>query len=45
MKKVAIIDYGMGNLGSISNMVKFLGHEPIISSEKDTIKKLLTVTN
>ncbi len=38
MKKVVIIDYGMGNLGSISNMVKFLGHEPIISSEKDTIK-------
>ena len=32
-KKIAIIDYGMGNLGSISNMLKHLGYQSLITSD------------
>ena len=28
-----IIDYGMGNLGSIANMIKYLGYKSIITSD------------
>ncbi len=38
MKKVVIINYGLGNLTSVANAITFLGHEPIISSEKKDIK-------
>ncbi|MCT4598247.1 MAG: imidazole glycerol phosphate synthase subunit HisH [Vallitalea sp.] len=31
--KIGIIDYGMGNLGSISNALKYIGVEWIISSD------------
>jgi len=36
---IVIIDYGMGNLGSVVNMLKKLGVETVVSSDKDAIKK------
>ena len=35
---IVIIDYGMGNLGSVFNMIKKIGFECQISSDKETIK-------
>lgn len=35
----AIIDYGMGNVGSIKNMLYKLGHEAVITSSIDEIIK------
>lgn len=34
---IAVIDYGMGNLGSIVNMLKKIGAEAIITSDAETI--------
>jgi imidazole glycerol-phosphate synthase subunit HisH len=34
---ITIIDYGCGNLGSIQNMIKKIGGQSIISSDKDAI--------
>lgn len=36
---IAIVDYGLGNLGSISNMVKKVGGKSLITSNLDEIKK------
>ena len=36
---VVIIDYGLGNLGSIRNMLQFIGFDAVISSDKETISK------
>jgi len=36
---VCIIDYGIGNIGSIQNMIKKIGYESIVSSDPDVIKK------
>lgn len=36
--QIVIIDYGMGNLGSIKNMFKAVGAEAIITSKLDVIK-------
>lgn len=36
--KIVIIDYGMGNLGSVLNMLKYLGYDATITDEKDKIK-------
>lgn len=36
---VIIIDYGMGNLGSIRNMLEKIGYEAQISSEPDLISR------
>jgi glutamine amidotransferase len=36
---VIIVDYGMGNLGSIENMLKKVGIEAVVSSDKTMIKK------
>jgi len=36
---LTIIDYGMGNLGSIQNMLKKIGVNSMISSEKEDIEK------
>lgn len=33
MKKVAIIDYGLGNLRSVYNSFEYIGAQPIISSD------------
>ena len=38
-KKIVIIDYGMGNVGSISNMLKFIGVDSFITSDLETIEK------
>jgi len=35
---ITIIDYGMGNLGSVANMIKKVGGKSIITSDKDEIK-------
>lgn len=35
---ITIIDYGMGNVGSIKNMLKKIGHDSIISSNKSEIE-------
>lgn len=35
---ITIIDYGMGNLGSIKNMFKYIGVEAKIESDPDKIK-------
>jgi len=34
---LAIIDYGMGNLGSIQNMLKYLGYKSFISNDPEKI--------
>lgn len=36
-KKVTIIDYGMGNLYSVSKAVAAVGAEPVVTSDKDVI--------
>lgn len=36
-QNVVIIDYGMGNIGSIDNMLKYLGVKAIISSDENVI--------
>jgi imidazole glycerol-phosphate synthase subunit HisH len=36
---VAIIDYGVGNLASIKNMLKKVGADAIVTSDEETIKK------
>lgn len=36
-QKVIIIDYGMGNIGSIDNMLKYLGVKAVISSDVNVI--------
>lgn len=35
---IAIVDYGMGNLGSVANMLKKIGARSVITSEIDQIK-------
>lgn len=34
---IAIIDYGVGNLGSVLNAFKYLGYEAIVTSSKEEI--------
>ena len=36
---IAIIDYGLGNLGSIANMLKSIGEKSLITAKADMIKK------
>lgn len=36
---IVIVDYGMGNLGSVANMLKKIGYPSLISSDKTTIEK------
>lgn len=36
---IAIIDYGLGNLGSIANMLKVIGEKSLITSDEDEIRK------
>ncbi|QIW09660.1 imidazole glycerol phosphate synthase subunit HisH [Francisella sp. LA112445] len=35
---ITIVDYGMGNLGSIKNMFKYIGVESVIENDLDKIK-------
>ncbi len=37
-QKIVIIDYGMGNIGSISNMFKYLGVSAVVSSDPQIIE-------
>ncbi len=39
MKKVVIVDYGLGNLYSIKQACIHVGHEPVISGDPDEILK------
>jgi imidazole glycerol-phosphate synthase subunit HisH len=34
---IVIVDYGLGNLGSIKNMLQFVGFDAVISSDKEQI--------
>lgn len=36
---IVIVDYGMGNLGSIANMIKKVGYKSIITSDLKEVKK------
>jgi glutamine amidotransferase len=38
-QNIVVIDYGMGNIGSIINMFKFLGVQAKVSSDKETISR------
>lgn len=38
-QNIVIIDYGMGNIGSIVNMLKYLGFKSTVSSDKGVISK------
>lgn len=35
---IAIVDYGLGNLGSIANMLKVVGEKPKITNDEEIIK-------
>ena len=39
LSKIVIVDYGMGNLGSVLNMFKYLGYDATVTYEKDKIKE------
>ncbi len=43
MKSVTIIDYGMGNIKSLYNCLKFLGFNPIFYSESKNIKSNICI--
>ena len=36
---IVIVDYGMGNVGSVKNAFNFLGQEVIISNKSEDIEK------
>jgi imidazole glycerol-phosphate synthase subunit HisH len=36
---ITIIDYGLGNLGSVKNMFKKAGHQSIITSSKEVVRR------
>ncbi len=38
-ESIVIVDYGMGNLGSIQNMLKKIGRQPVISADIPVIEK------
>ena len=37
MTHVVIIDYGSGNIGSVANMIRRVGHHPVVSQDPDVI--------
>lgn len=37
MTNIIIIDYGSGNVGSVANMIRRVGHNPVISRDPDVI--------
>lgn len=37
MKKIGIIDYGMGNLHSVDNALRYIGFDTLISSDKSEL--------
>lgn len=36
--RVAVVDYGMGNIGSISKMLRHVGAEPIVSADPQQLR-------
>jgi len=40
---ITIIDYGMGNLGSVKNMFKKIGESAIVSSNREDIKNATSI--
>lgn len=36
---IVVVDYDMGNVGSIVNMMKKLGHTAVVSADADTIRR------
>ena len=38
MSPVVIVDYGLGNLGSVARAVRHLGAEPLVSSDPDVVR-------
>lgn len=38
MKKIAIIDYGMGNVQSVANALEFLGYSSVITDDHSVLK-------
>lgn len=43
MKKITILDYGMGNIQSLFNAIKFLGYQPTFYSESNQISTSLCI--
>tara|TARA_A100001388_G_C28750304_1_gene491799 strand:+ start:822 stop:1442 length:621 start_codon:yes stop_codon:yes gene_type:complete len=43
MKNVTILDYGMGNIKSLYNAIKFLGYKPLFYSEKKKIHSEISI--
>lgn len=39
MKKIAIIDYGMGNVQSVANALEFLGYNAVITDKHETLQQ------
>lgn len=37
MKRIGVIDYGVGNLRSVVNALRFVGSEPVVSEEPATL--------
>ncbi|MEK7642690.1 MAG: imidazole glycerol phosphate synthase subunit HisH, partial [Patescibacteria group bacterium] len=36
---IAIVDYGMGNVGSVKNALTFLGRESVISNREEDLEE------
>ncbi|WP_027723880.1 imidazole glycerol phosphate synthase subunit HisH [Tuberibacillus calidus] len=34
---IGIVDYGMGNVASLSNALRFLGYEPVVTDQSDVL--------
>jgi len=43
MKKITIIDYGMGNIRSLYNSVKFIGYDPVFYSQTNKIESNICI--
>ena len=43
MKKITIIDYGMGNIRSLYNSVKFIGYDPVLYSQTNKIESNICI--
>ena len=43
MKNIIIIDYGMGNIKSLYNSLRFLGYNPVFYSEKKNINSKIYI--
>ena len=43
MKKICILDYGMGNIRSLENSIKKIGYEVVFFSDKEKIDSNLLI--